>query len=72
MKAIDLISVNLLLFLLCGCASVPTATEKNQTLLVGKIVFDGGNYVSNYGIPFNNATTSGIELTLNIKYAHIF
>jgi len=57
-------SLKLLLLLFIGCTTIPTSTDKNPTLLVGKIVFIGSNYVSNNGISFDGTITSGIDIIL--------
>ena len=50
---------------LIGCKTIiPMSTERNQTLLVGNIVFAGNNYISRNGISFNGTTNSGIEIIL--------
>ena len=64
MKRIYAILLKPTLCFLIGCTAIPTATDKNQTLLVGEVIFVGSDYVSNNGISFNGTTTSGIEIVL--------
>jgi hypothetical protein len=52
---------------LLGCGSIPTSSDKNPTLLVGRVVYEGGNYVSNNGVSFLGKTTSGLEISLRNK-----
>ena len=56
--------VKLSVCFLIGCRAIPMSTERNQTLLVGDIVFVGSNYISRNGISFNGTTNSGIEIVL--------
>ena len=60
------LSKYLLLFIcfFVGCRAIPTWTEINNTLLVGKIVFEGSDFVDRNGISFHGTTTSGIEIAL--------
>ena len=55
------------IFLLCfliGCSVIPTSTEKNPTLITGRIIFLGNDYVSDNGITFEGPILSDIEITL--------
>jgi hypothetical protein len=57
----------LILCLLVACATIPTATEKNSTLLLGEIVFSSNNYVSYNGISFIGTSTGNIQISLRNK-----
>jgi len=43
---------------------MPVSTENTPTLLIGQVVFGGGDYVSNNDISFQTQSTSGIEIAL--------
>ena len=64
MKRIFTFLLKLSLGFLVSCAVVPTASEKNPTLLVGEIAFVGNNHPNRNGISFNGTTTAGIEIVL--------
>ena len=56
--------LNLSLCFFIGCkSSIPMFTERTPTLLIGKIVFGGSDYVSRQGISFSGISTSGIEIS---------
>ena len=44
--------------------SEPIYNEINPTLLVGKVLFTGSDYMSEHGVSFAGITTSGIEIVL--------
>ena len=64
MKRIYSHLVKFSLCFLIGCTAIPTATEKNPTLLVGKIVLARGDYFGGSKIPINETFTSNINITL--------
>ena len=67
MKRIYSHLVKFSLCFLVGCTAIPIATEKNPTLLVGKIVLARGNYLSDSKMPLNETFTSNINININLR-----
>jgi len=64
MKCKYLLFLNLSLYFFFGCKTMPMSTENTPTLLIGQVVFGGGDYVSTNDISFQTQSTSGIEIAL--------
>ena len=57
------IGLYLSILILAGCTSIPEANEKNQTMFIGEISFEGSGFSDNL-VSLNGMHKTGIEITI--------